>query len=385
MKGKYYRRPIWRPSRLSRLLGFLRKQLTFKRVVLALFVLPVLFYVYREVSREVLIIDPFSVPKRFEETGLTPEVVANRIGDAMRAIETSAETQMKKDNLTSLRDQGSTPDVEIPGTKLGLKTLVEVTRTVFGIYPKHASGDIVALMSADSSVAKSQLKVTVYITQGRNRSQAISLVVNSNDIDVLAQDAAEMILEQVNPYVLAVYQYHHSETGRAVELLERIVQDPSQDRRYVAAAFNSLGNVLNEQKKYDEAIVKYQKAIKLNPKNAPAYNNWGNVLDEQKKYDEAIAKYQKAIELDPKYALAYNGWGNVLSDKKKYDEAIAKYQKAIELDPKYALAYDNWGNVLYDQKKYDEAIAKYQKAIELDPKYADAYNGWGNVLYDQKK
>ena len=355
-------------SLLSRLIGFLkdlREQLTLNRIVLALFVLPVLFYIYRELTRDALIIEPFSVPKHFEEAGLTPEIVANRISDAILQIETNAQTRMKKDNLTSLHDEGSTPDVEIPGTKLGLKTLVEVTRAVFGIYLKHVSGDIVALASAESPATKAQVKATVYITQGRNRSHAVSLVVGTDDIDVLAQGTAEMILGQVNPYILAVYRYGHGEVEKAVELVQRMIQDPSEDRSHVAAGFNFLGVVLTQQNKYDEAVAKYEKAIEIDPRDAIAYFNWGVVLSEQKKYDEAVAKYQKAIELDPKLAPAYNNWGRVLYYQKKYEEAVAKYQKAIELDPKLAPAYNNWGNVLRDQKKDDEAEEKFAKAREL--------------------
>ncbi|MBD2559839.1 MULTISPECIES: tetratricopeptide repeat protein [Nostoc] len=59
------------------------------------------------------------------------------------------------------------------------------------------------------------------------------------------------------------------------------------------------------------------------PNSATAYYNLGNALSDQKKLDEAIAQYRKAIELDPKYANAYNGLGNALRDQKKLDEAIA--------------------------------------------------------------
>src|SRR3981081_3284267 len=123
-----HRRPVWQPDRNSRLVSFLMdvgKRVTFGRTLLAVLVLPVLFYIYREVTHDAVMIDPFTVPKQFEETGLTSEVVANRIGDALRQIETTTETRMKKDDLTSLRDEGSMPDVEIPGTKIGLKTVVE--------------------------------------------------------------------------------------------------------------------------------------------------------------------------------------------------------------------------------------------------------------------
>jgi len=351
-------------------------------VVLAVIVLPVLFYICREVTHDALVIDPFTVPKSFEEAGLTSEVVANRIGNALRQIETTTQTRMKKDNLVSLRDEGSVPDVPIPGARIGLRTVVEAVRTVLGRYSKHVGGDIV--MDANAGF---QATVTFYITQGRNRSLAMSVVGTSLDIGSLVQGTAEKVLRQVNPYVLAAYREEHGKLEEAVEIVQRMVQDPSEDSTDtdIAAALNLWGNVLEDQKKYDEAAAKYQKAINIDPKLAPAYINWGVVLYDQNRYDEAAAKYQKAIKIDPKYAAAYNNWGSVFYRQGKLDEAGAKYQKATKIDPKYAFAYNNWGSVLYEQKKYDEAAAKYQKAIDLDPKYAVAYDNLGLVLYEQKK
>jgi len=392
MERRRRRRPVWQPSRLSRLNAFVKatlRKISLGRLALAIFVLPILLYVYREVTRDVLIIDPFTVPKNFEAAGLTSEVMANRIGDALHQIEIATESRMKKDNLTSLRDEGSTPDVEIPGTKLGLKTAVDITRTLFGIYPEHISGDIVVPVNnpanAELPPAKQQATVTFYVTQGRNRSAPVSIVVAADDVEKLVQRTAETALGQVNPYVLAAYREEHREYEEAIGIVERMMQDPSEDRLHKEAALYLWGLALDSQKKYDEAIAKYQKAIEFDPKDAFAYNGWGFSLKNQKKYDEAIAKFRKAIELDPKYAYPYNGWGFVLLNQKRYDEAIAKYQKALELDPKFASPYDGWGHVLYDQKKYDEAIAKYQKAIELDPKFAIPYNNWGVVLYSQQK
>ena len=117
MKRRADRRPVWQPGRLSRLSAFFRSalsKLTPKGLALAVVALPLLLYVYREVTRDVLIVDPFTVPKSFEEAGLTPEVMANRIGDMLRQIETATNSQMKKDTLAFFRDEGSPPDVEIP-------------------------------------------------------------------------------------------------------------------------------------------------------------------------------------------------------------------------------------------------------------------------------
>ena len=83
-----------------------------------------LFGIYREAFRTELIIDPISVPRRYEETGLTAEVMADRVGDALREIEVLAGTTIERDNLVRLKDEEAAPDVSIPGTKLELKTVV---------------------------------------------------------------------------------------------------------------------------------------------------------------------------------------------------------------------------------------------------------------------
>ena len=140
-----------------------------------------------------------------------------------------------------------------------------------------------------------------------------------------------------------------------------------------------------EQKKLDEAVTAFQKAIELDPKLAIAYYKLGIALYDQKKLDAAVVAFQKAIEFDSKYVSAYNGLGIALSDQKKLDAAVAAFQKAIELDPKLAIAYNGLGNALSDQKKLEEAVAAYQKAIELDPEYANANYNLGIALSDQNK
>jgi tetratricopeptide (TPR) repeat protein len=339
--------------------------------------------------RDALIIDPLTVPKQFEEAGITSEVMANRVGAALTQIEIATQTRMKKDRLAFHGEEASVPDVEIPGTTVGLKTVVEIIRTVFGIYPERISGDIVvpvhASPSAVSSQARQQAKVTIYLRVGRSRSVPVSVVGSAADVEMLVQRTAEAVLGQVNPYVLAAYREEHHQYEDAIEIVKRMIQDSSVGRRYKESAYIVWGNALAGQKRYDDAVAKYQKAIELDPKDPLAYNNWGIVLYGQKRYDDAVAKYQKAIELDPKDPRAYNYWGVVLNDQKRYDDAVAKYQKAIELDPKDPRAYNDWGVVLYGQKRYDDAVAKYQKAIELDPTYAFAYNNWGLVLNDQKR
>ena len=151
------KRTSWR-TRSVKLLKGLVKQLTWVRVAFVLLGLPLIFYVYREVTRDVLIIDPISVPKRFEEAGLTPQVMADRLGERMQEIERSTQTRMKKDVLAARPGETAIPEIEIPGTKLGLRTVVDVARSVFGRHPKHIGGDIVLLDDARTGIEEHRIK-----------------------------------------------------------------------------------------------------------------------------------------------------------------------------------------------------------------------------------
>jgi tetratricopeptide (TPR) repeat protein len=162
---------------------------------------------------------------------------------------------------------------------------------------------------------------------------------------------------------------------KAIEL------DPKQ-----AGAYLGLGAILcDERREYGKAIECFRKAIELDPKSSYAYFNLGIALSDQAKLDEAVAVLRKAIELDPKKADAYYNLGVALRRQEKMDEAIAAYKKAIELDSRHAHAYNNLGVALSGQGKMDEAIAAYNKAIEINPRSAHAYRSLGNALRAQKK
>ena len=53
--------------------------------------------------------------------------------------------------------------------------------------------------------------------------------------------------------------------------------------------------------KYDQAILCFDKTIKIKPKFAPAYCNRGTSYQEKGKYEQAIAEFNKALELNHKF------------------------------------------------------------------------------------
>ncbi len=378
------RRPVWQPSKFERLRRAFSANVhvSWKHLLAALLLLFFAGVILPELFRPVVLIDPISVPKLLEERGLTAQVVADEVAE--RTASMAMATRAAPIRLAS--DSSLPEEVEVPATKLSLRSVVQLLQVFLHRQPPHIHADIVCLMPgctaaspATSGAAPSERLDVIYrFTDGK--ALPVHNRFRATDIDDAVAQLSRLALTNVNPYVMARYadEIDH-DPATALRILESCANDKDCAQK-PWVLFNIWGNVLARQGKLEEAIAKYQKAIELNPKYAPPYSNWGYALRDQSnvlrdqgnalagldKSEQAIAKYQKAIELDPKFAFPYLCWGDVLQDQGKPDEAIAKYQKATELDPKYALAYRSWARALRQQGNSEEAAAKERKADELD-------------------
>ena len=118
----------------------------------------------------------------------------------------------------------------------------------------------------------------------------------------------------------------------------------------------------------------FDEQLEFDPDDVEAHCNLGAALIEQRKLDEAIAAFRRAISIQPDHAEAHYNIGVVLAEQGKLDEARAAYRQAIDIRPDYAEAHSNLGKVLVDQGKLDEAIAAYRQSIVVKPSYVQAYS-----------
>ena len=107
------------------------------------------------------------------------------------------------------------------------------------------------------------------------------------------------------------------------------VQRPSLD----TDSYLNRGVAYGKKGLYDQAIVDFNKAVELNPRDATAYYNRGISYGKKGQYDQAIVDFNKAIELDPRDAAAYYNRGISYEKRGQHDRAILDFTKAIEINP----------------------------------------------------
>ena len=172
---------------------------------------------------------------------------------------------------------------------------------------------------------------------------------------------------------------------KKLEEAKKICLEASKNNIKNPDFFNIYAAILYQLNQNLEAIDKWKKALKLNPKFIFAYNNIGNVLVKEKKFEEAIKNFDQAIYIKADYHEPYFNKANVLFELKRYDEAIKNYEKAIEIKRDYFQAFNNMGSVLLELKKYDQALQNFNKAIDINFDYISAHKNRLSVLQIQNK
>ena len=95
------------------------------------------------------------------------------------------------------------------------------------------------------------------------------------------------------------------------------------------------------------------------------WNSKGIALYDQKKYDEAIQAFDKAIDIDPRFEEAWYYKGVALFDQGKYDDANQALDKATDIDPQDADAWREKGFALTRLGLTVESFDAFEKADEL--------------------
>ena len=116
-----------------------------------------------------------------------------------------------------------------------------------------------------------------------------------------------------------------------------------------------------KNKKFDQALDLFSKAIEMEPNNAAIFGERAICYLNLDKINLALFDLDTAVSLQPDYGYRYASRAFVKNYIKDFDGALKDYEKAIELDPEDDISRNNIG-LVQEQLGYHK---KAQKNFEI--------------------
>jgi len=207
--------------------------------------------------------------------------------------------------------------------------------------------------------------------------------------------------------LIALYGQQHD---HAVEWLSRAIRrDPRPEY------LSTLGLVLKQIGRLEDALAVFDKAIQLKPDDAELWKALGGVLAALNRQSEAVLAFQHVLKLKAQHweaayvcglslhqlerfeeALAYfnlsNQWqpdqpsilfarARTLRALKLYEECLAEYRRLHLMTPDDPIICNNIGDALLALERYQEGLAWFDKALASRPDFAEVLAHKGLALY----
>ncbi|SHH66877.1 Tetratricopeptide repeat-containing protein [Massilia sp. CF038] len=102
----------------------------------------------------------------------------------------------------------------------------------------------------------------------------------------------------------------------------------------------------------------------------------GNLLLQQKAYDQALQKYELAVQLDPSYPAPLLSIGNFHLQREDFPRAETALRRAVTLDPQSGAGWRFLADALIRQERFDEAQVAALSALAALP---SAKTSWARL------
>ncbi|MDY6807118.1 MAG: tetratricopeptide repeat protein [Cyanobacteriota bacterium] len=189
-------------------------------------------------------------------------------------------------------------------------------------------------------------------------------------------------------YQLGEFLNSQGQFDEAIPYYQKVVaiqeSSPGTNQELIAEANRKLTEIYSKLNRTGEAVeYQYQTLLRKPQATAEEYLEMGNRLLANDKFDLAVNCYQNAVKLNPNLTAAKNKLAEVWQQLGRWDEAIAYYQSLVNANPNSAEAYQLLADALVEKGQLDAALQNYQKLKELVPEKQDAGNKLGKVYYLQ--
>src|SRR5260221_5995125 len=127
-------------------------------------------------------------------------------------------------------------------------------------------------------------------------------------------------------------------------------------------AHTARAMVLANEWKWTDVEKEFRRAIELNPNDATAHYFYAFIfLMPEKRIDESLEEFRKALSLDPLSGIVNVNYGLTLMVARRYPEAIAQMQKELEHDPAFGPAHYYLSQIYASTGRWADAVSELQQ------------------------
>ncbi|MBK7823929.1 tetratricopeptide repeat protein [Nannocystis sp.] len=156
-----------------------------------------------------------------------------------------------------------------------------------------------------------------------------------------------------------------------IELLERGIDEASEEDRRVAYLFrvaDLYADYLNEPV---QAAHTYRRILKIDPDHLGAIHSMQRAFEVAGRYKELVdaLEIEASKTLDKQRIVALLGRAADLLDDKLEDRegALGRYRRALELDPKHAPSLAGLGRLYHRLGRWEDLLAVYERELAITP------------------
>lgn len=230
------------------------------------------------------------------------------------------------------------------------------------------SGEIKNTLNAEKENIIDEIKAKILITSdwgGGKTENMFSSYDKSKKID--EEESKEMKLDH---YKNLVNSQNYDE---AVLGYENIIKN-SKNKAELYEAYNGLGEIYKNQKRYEESLINYKKALmniegQTIDNRITLYNQLSHVCYMSNRYDEALRYKEIAYELNPNTSDEYllSSLSDLYERQNNKEKAIKMLEQIKSKNSEKSLIYEaneKIANIYSTFKDYEKAIEIYEDLLD---------------------
>ncbi|MFX1574501.1 MAG: tetratricopeptide repeat protein [Promethearchaeota archaeon] len=220
------------------------------------------------------------------------------------------------------------------------------------------------------------------------RLPQIQMLLNEIKLEDLVKNVNE------NPYLLEGYQWEKEKGKPYLEKILELLQMKNEEEPIL----NAKGFLLAFLKRFEEALIYFEKALAINPGsvnatagkalcliNKPEFDQALNLLKKfestgnylilyllafshlrMKDFQNAEEYARRVLEIKPNFLPVLNILGTIYYYKNDFKKANEYWQESLNLNQKYLKPYSNLGFIYLNQQHYEKAEEIFKSLLELD-------------------